>query len=661
MLHKSEKSAPRPSATQFVGPFGAIDANSLIPKICWIRTHPRYALLQSPHIHANRDTIGLPVSFVLIRQIREAIATPKNSPRRDTMRHNATQIGKIGTLFLSPTPPAGPPGGIQANALIPKIRRVRLSSFFPAPNAQQGTTTHKRAQLSEITKRYAVLLALAAVCPGAQPVQLTEQPQKFRTFYSLSDPRLPPALKQPGATLRALASDGAVWCGTPHGLTRVDPKAAPRDRSQYFAGKRYLPDDEVRQLAADNAGGMWVRTRTGVSHIELRPMTLSAKAALFEQRIHARHDRHGLVSPSNLRVPGDLSTNQMRDDDNDGLWTSMYAAAECFRYAVTHSPEALANATRSTEAVLFLEEVAGKRGFPARSYIRKGEPMPDSGEWHWTPDGQYYWKGDTSSDEIVGHFFLYGVAMDLLTDAALKKHIAETAARIMDHILDHGYYLIDVTGKPTTWGRWSPAYFKQEPGDSALNSMELLSFLQTAAHITGSARYLKEYRKAAIDLGYARQAARYKELRQEINYSDEELAMLSFYNLFRYETNGELLDRYYRPALNEWWENIVREENPLWTFIYTMARPDTPVDMQSAVRTLYRMPIDTIEWTVKNSNRAELMRDATLVPPDERPVMKWNSNPFDIDGGSDGRGEDDGAAFLLPYWMGRYHGYLHGN
>jgi len=516
-----------------------------------------------------------------------------------------------------------------------------------------------------------VLLSLAPICRSAEPVRLTAQPQKFRTFYSLDDPQVPAALKQAGATARAVASDGAVWYGTPHGVTRVDSKAAPRDRNQYFAGKRYLPDDEVRQLAADQASGMWVRTKTGVSHIELRTMTLAAKAALFEERVRARHDRHGLVSPSNLRVPGDVSTNQMRDDDNDGLWTSMYAAAECFRYAVTHSPEALANATKSTEAVLFLEEVAGKRGFPARSYIRKGEPMPDSGEWHWTPDGQYYWKGDTSSDEIVGHFFLYGVATDLLPDRPLKRRIAETAARIMDHIIDHGYYLVDVNGKPTTWGRWSQTYFHQEPSDSALNSMELLSFLKTAAHITGDARYAKEYRKLAIDSGYARLATRYKELRGEINYSDEELAMLSFYNLFRYETDGDLLGRYYRPALDGWWENIAREENPLWALIYAMAEPDARVDMVSAVRTLYRMPADTIEWTVKNSNRDGVPMDratdrfqrrqaAALLPPDERPVMKWNSNPFDIDGGSDGRGEDDGAAFLLPYWMGRYRGILLG-
>jgi hypothetical protein len=38
--------------------------------------------------------------------------------------------------------------------------------------------------------------------------------------------------------------------------------------------------------------------------------------------------------------------------------------------------------------------------------------------------------------------------------------------------------------------------------------------------------------------------------------------------------------------------------------------------------------------------------------------MKWNGNPFRIDGGNLGRTEDDGAFFLLPYWMGRYLGLL---
>jgi len=95
------------------------------------------------------------------------------------------------------------------------------------------------------------------------------------------------------------------------------------------------------------------------------------------------------------------------------------------------------------------------------------------------------------------------------------------------------------------------------------------------------------------------------------------------------------------------------------------------VDLPGAVWTLYRMPMDTIEWTVRNSHRQDITwaaasdrfrrREAlTLLPPDERPVMKWNGNPFVVDGGGGGHGEDDGAAFLLPYWMGRYHKFILG-
>ncbi len=507
--------------------------------------------------------------------------------------------------------------------------------------------------------KLALLLALAA------------QPQKIRTFYNFDDAAVPVALKQTATSIpvKATAADGAVWQAQTIGLVRIDRKAEPRDQYQYFAGKRYLPDDEVQNMLPDEAAGMWVRTKTGVVHIGLKRMTLEQKAAIFEERIRLRHDRHGLVAPSNLRVAGDLSTNQMRDDDNDGLWTSMYAAAECFRFAVTKSPDALANAEKSTRAVLFLEEVAGKRGFPARSYIRKGEPMPTDGEWHWTADGQYYWKGDTSSDEIVGHFFLYSIASDLLPDAGLKKRIAETTARIMDHILDHGYYLVDENGKPTKWGRWAPQYFETEKADSPLNSLELLSFLKSAAHITGNQKYELEYQKVALKLGYAQLTTRYLELREEINYSDEELAMLAFYNLFLYEKDSTLRTKYYAKALNGWWQNEVREENPLWTFIYAAATPKRSVDLESAIRTLFRMPMDTINWSVRNSFRKDIALETTTdrfqhsqaktkLPPDELPAMKWNSNPFVIDSEGDGRSEDDGSSFLLPYWMARYHNFL---
>lgn len=529
---------------------------------------------------------------------------------------------------------------------------------------------------------YARILAVAFLVqlpsPGAvEPVSLQAYPQKVRTFHRLDDSAVPPALRTnhsaPSAgqiTASVRATDGAMWLGTTQGLTRVDSAAPARDQRQYFGGQRYLPDDWVQQITADENNGVWVRTRTGVSHIELKSMTLAQKATLFEQRIHARHNRYGLVADSALTVAGDPSSNQMHDNDNDGLWTAMYAAAECFRYAVTKSPEALTNARTAVEAVLFLEEVAGRRGFPARSYVKKGDRMPKGGEWHWTKDGQYYWKADTSSDEIVGHFFIFSIAYDLLPDTALKQRIADTCARIMDHIIQHDYYLVDLDGKPTRWGIWNPKRLLEEPDERALNSMQLLSFLKTAAHVTGQSRYRKEYEKVAWELNYADWLGRVNEFRTEMNYSDEELAMLPYYCLFRYEQDPRMLMAL-RRGLDEWWQNMRRELNPLWTFIYLTGQPDAKVDLTGAAWTLYRMPMDTIEWTVKNSHRQDIewvgKRDrfgrreaATLLPPDERPVMKWNGNPFIVDGGGGGHGEDDGAAFLLPYWMGRYHRFIVG-
>jgi hypothetical protein len=522
--------------------------------------------------------------------------------------------------------------------------------------------------------------AFAGACVsgcGADPVRLHAYPQKSAAFYQANDAAVPETLQRApspppsgDANCAATAADGAVWLGTRAGLIRIDYAADPLDRKQYFAGRRYLPDDDVLNLVPDSSTGVWARTSTGVSHIELRPMTLEQKAGYFERRVHARHDRYGLVASSILRVRGDLTTNQLDPSDNDGLWTAIYAAAECFRYAATRSSEALAHARKSIDAVLFLERITGRSGFPARSYIRAGDFREPDGVWHWTRDHKYEWKADTSSDEIVGHFFLFSVAWDLLPDPDLQQRIRETAARIADHILEHGYTLTDVTGKPTTWGRWSREYFESENGkpDSPLNALELLSILKTAAHVTGDAKYEFAYRKAALDLKYLDQAARLAELTHEINYSDEELAMLSFYPIFRYEQDPRLL-KLYRSAADQWWRNIQREWNPLWTLIYLQSRPTKPVDLAGAAWTLYRIPMDTIEWTVRNSSRRDVTVDAahdrfgqrqstTLLPPDERPVMKWNSNPFQLDGGNGGRTEDDGAFFLLPYWMGRYLGSL---
>lgn len=467
----------------------------------------------------------------------------------------------------------------------------------------------------------------------------------------------------PGTTAWTMTRDGALWLGTPHGLWRHT-----RSGWDYFAGQRYLASDDVRGLEPVSSNAVLVRTGRGVTKIDFSPMTLAGKAHVFEQRIEDRHNRHGMVADSELTRAGDLSSSRMVSSDNDGLWTAMYGASQCFRYAVTKSSEARKRAERSVEALLYLEKITGISGFPARSYIKRGEPQPKDGVWYDNPVEGLRWKADTSSDEIVGHFFLFSIAYDLLPNPQLKKRIAATTARMMDHILSHGYNLIDRTGKPTTWGKWSPEYFTSNgKSDSPLNAIELLSFLRAARHITGNPKYDVEYEKVARTMGYSQIATRYPELAEEINYSDEELALLSFYTLFRYERDPQLLPLYHQ-ALDDWWRNIARERNPLWNLIYLHSQPNAPDRnrlVEEGLRTLQQIPLDLVTWKVDNSHRRDLKWDnaedrfnarqsTTWLPPGERPVMKWNGNPFGVTGGDGGNSEDDGAFFLLPYWLGRY-------
>jgi len=518
--------------------------------------------------------------------------------------------------------------------------------------------------------------------------------QKVVTQYPLDSTNVPGAIKPivngkpwlvkergpvEGLIWFAQTKSGVVWLGGDQGAARFDAKAGhPWDRWQYFAGRRWLQDDAVQNIVVqERAAGLgeiaWIRTRQGISSIEWMPMTLEQKARLFEERIEARHVRHGMVSDCGLRVPGDPSSSFTHDNDNDGLWTTIYLGAEAYRYGVTRDPVARERARRSMQVLVRLLDITGQPGFPARSFVSTNEPRPHGGEWHPTADGQWLWKGDTSSDELVGHYFGYALYFDLVADEADKAQVRRAVRAITDHLIQHDYDLIDLDGQPTRWGQWSERYFATTEGsyEAALRSLELLAFLKTAHHITGDARYAEAYQDR-VKRGYAEHMRWYRRWPGggEINYSDDELAYLSYDPLLRYEEDPKLR-KIYLDGLRYTWKQVRRCVNPLWNYISAAGGAGSMSSRfrEDSQRTLERIPLDTMEWAMRNSQRIDVKfrkeKDrfgrahlTRVLAPDERPVEKWNSNPFRPDGGGDGRSEDDGAFFLLPYWMGRFRQWI---
>ena len=476
-------------------------------------------------------------------------------------------------------------------------------------------------------------------------------------------------LPDTGITVVKAAPSSEIWIGTRQGAIRLQPDLASRE---YFHGKRWLPDDHVTGIGFDGEA-TWIETRGGYARIASVPMTLAEKSRTFVARIQARHVRWGLTSDSRLQVPGDLSSSQTISSDNDGLWTAMYVAAEAFRYKVTGEPDARANARVGMNALLRLESITGIPGFPARSFIKVGtDVQPSDGEWHDTPDRQWRWKGDTSSDEIVGHYLAYPIYYDLVADETEKPALRGAIERITAHILDHDYQLVGPKGR-TRWGWWGPDVIWEDPDETGLRALHILSHLRVALHMT------------ANDALRTRVAAAYRELIDKhryhwltrnqkimvpgvVNHSDDELAFLSYYPLLRYETDPALI-AVYRQSLERSWQIERPERNPLWNVIYAAGSGASEYDRDASLRTLREIPMDMIQWSVRNSHRRDVpidpLRDRfkrpqglIVLPYDELPMSKWNGNPYSLDGGREGRSEDDGAYFLLPYWMGRFHKVL---
>ncbi|HVB09960.1 MAG TPA: hypothetical protein VNM16_06295 [Bacillota bacterium] len=466
---------------------------------------------------------------------------------------------------------------------------------------------------------------------------------------------------EPGGPLPA-----QLWAGSAQGLLRHDG-----ERWHDHQGPRWLPEDGVRALARTGTG-LYAATAGGLVRLAPRPTTLAAKAAVLEGRLRQRHLRLGAyVAEAVLPAPGEGTGPRPVPSDNDGLWTGMYLAAEAYRFAATGQPDAAANAHAAFAALERLEAVTTIPGYPTKAIVEAaaGPPPDDGTPWYPSADGRWLWKGNCSSDEIVGHMYAYALYHDLVAGTEQRAQVAALVGRIIGHILEHDLQIIEF-GQRTRWGYWNPEAVNGAEGlwgDRGLNSLEILSHLRVARHVLGDGPHREVHDRLVGMHGYARNTLRAKlDLVGHVNHSDDELAFLAYDPLLRYEDDPQLR-AIYLEGLERLWALERPERNPLWNFIHAVHTGD-PAGLAEAVQTLRELPADTVAWPVRNAQRADVTLDpipdrhgrrqlTRVLPYDELAVVRWNGNPYQAEAG-DPRVEGDGVHYLLPYWMGRQHGFI---
>jgi hypothetical protein len=472
--------------------------------------------------------------------------------------------------------------------------------------------------------------------------------------------------------------NGRLWFGSTKGAFTQTSNG----NFNYYASKRWLPSDRVIDIAEGPSNSILILTDKGLAKICSKQMTLYDKAMYYEQQVRARHIRHGFNATMGLMKDGSLATGSLEDSDNDGLWTTMYLGAEVFRYAVTKSEDALHNIEESMEAMERLYSINGVKGFPSRSFERRGYKYHDEA-WRRASHPEWDWKSTTSSDEAIGHIFAFATMAEVL-DGDLKVRAIRLIDSLMQHTLDNDMYLVDWDGKPTRWGRWNPEYVNARPvgvGDRKINSSNIIAMLQTAYHFTKKEAYKEKAFELMTKHGYydnlmlpMKRVGKAPEdaddwskmLSESWNHSDDEMYFIGYWGLYRYAFNDTLKTKF-KEAIIDHWEIERPEKEAAWN-IFTALTGAKDFDLEESVWYLQEYPLDLIHWRVKNSERNDIdliepnfreQRTKEVLPPDELPVNRHNANRFELDGGDNGQSEySAGDIWLLPYWMGRYLGVI---
>ncbi len=469
-------------------------------------------------------------------------------------------------------------------------------------------------------------------------------------------------------TCLAKGFEDDAWIGTTQGAVRMTTK-----EWHYFGAGHWLPGDRVNDITVGDKI-VYIATDKGLGIIRYEPYTLQKKAGFYERHIADwGHKRLGFIHTLYKK-----NGEWVREiSDNDGGHTATYLAAMCYKYAVTGDITARKEAVESFNAMLWLERITPVDGFFARSIwstTADKDEMSTQGsgglpaKWYPTADGKWFWKGDTSSDEVTAHFYAVSLFYDLVAKGKEKEMANEHLDRIASYILKSGWVLPDMDGKPTRWGRWNPEYLLRPYGyaDRGINGLEALMFSQTALSITGDDKYKAGYQQL-VGWGYPANTLRQKNVFPPENLApwDDNLAFESYVTLLRYTDNPDFRSVYLR-SLERTWEVKRMEHIPWFNFSYG-AITGNDCELEQSMKHLREWTLDCTSYNFQNSHRDDLYPEPgytsyegglRAISPRETMVMTGSRNATVLDGGAGGNVVKEPTGFLRDYWMGRYHGFI---
>lgn len=344
---------------------------------------------------------------------------------------------------------------------------------------------------------------------------------------------------------------------------------------------------------------------------------------------------------------------------DNAIWTGHYLAAESFRYNVTGSPDALANARKALAGITALIDITGT-DVMARFLIPRSSPYADAvlgeeaqhGIYEATYRGEPYgWLGKTSRDQYSGVFFGLGVAYDMIDDAELRAEVRGGVSRMLSYLLRNAWSVTMPDGTPST---------------TFLGRPEMqLSFLQVGRRVDPAqwdAVYKAERALLAASVPLPIEAECGD---PHGSYYKFNLDHINLYNLIRLEEPGPFRT-IYLSAFATLRACTGTHGNAHFNLIETgLVGRDKARDGETSTLLSLWLERPRRDYYVDNTGNPAYPtcgpnRSCVPIAVDDRYTTDflWQRSPFQLAGGGVGTIETPAVDYILPYWMGRYYKVL---
>jgi hypothetical protein len=382
-------------------------------------------------------------------------------------------------------------------------------------------------------------------------------------------------------------------------------------------------------------------------------------ALRISQTIQSRHMPFGtILDPIFAAADSHVIVGYTRCGDS-AIWTGHYLAAEAFRYKVTASADALANAKVALTGLELLTDVTGTNllarcAVPLKSNYLTGIAQEETANGVYlgssSTGAAYEWIGNTSRDEYIGVFFGLGVAYDMIGDADTKARIANLVTRLLSALISHAWTVVmpDLSVSTTFIARpdqqLSLAIIGRQVNSSKFSSV-----------YTGLATLA-----ATVDVPIQVDCAD-----THGSYFKFNLDYDTFYALIGLESSS-ILNFFYTEAYGTLRTATGTHENAFFNAIDRSIRgPNVGRDYDTRTFLDQWLTRPNRDYYVDlrgtyaacgaaGTEACNPIPVAARVPTD----FLWQRDPFQLTGGGSGLIEGAGIDYILPYWMARYYGVI---